>query len=359
MNATAADLAAPDSASALLQHLEWTVLKRLDGLLHGDYRTLLRGFGLDLADLREYQPNDDVRTIDWNVTARMQTPYVREFQEDREVTVWLVVDLSASVSFGSVGLTKRALAIQAVGVLARLLTRHGNRVGALVFGDTAGNPGLGAPAPRVLRPGTSRLHVLRLLHALTQPAATAVSTGTDGSRQPGWAARVKARWFGRRSPPADRSALTDLAAMLAHAQRQLRRRSVVLVVSDFIAPPGWVEPLGALAQRHDVVAVQLADPAESQLPDAGMLTLQDAETGEQVFVDTSDTAFRRRFEAAAAEREATLAQGLAAAGVDRLTLRTDQPMAEALVAFAHRRRLRQRRLNRPSAPLPRAMAHAT
>jgi uncharacterized protein (DUF58 family) len=341
----------PPDAQALLQHLEWTVLKRLDGLLHGDYRTLMRGFGLDLADLREYQPHDDVRTIDWNVTARMQTPYVREFQEDREVTVWLVVDLSASVSFGSTGLTKRALAVQAVAVLARLLTRHGNRVGALVFDGSA------AALPRVIRPGTSRLHVLRLLHLLMPPApgvAPATRGGAMGAQasppaQTSWAARVKARWFSGRQPP-QALAAPDLAAMLAQAQQQLRRRSVVLVVSDFISAPGWAQPLGALAQRHDVVAVQVADPAESHLPNVGMLTLQDAETGEQVFVDTSDGAFRRRFEAAAAQREASLAQGLASAGVDRLVLHTDQPMASALVAFAHRRKLRQRRLNPAALP---------
>lgn len=355
-------------ADALLKHLEWTVLKRLDGLLHGDYRTLLRGFGLDLADLREYQPQDDVRTIDWNVTARMQVPYVREFQEDREVSVWLLVDLSRSVDFGSTGTTKRQLAVNLVGVLARLLTRHGNRVGALLFDGRTGS------VPQVVKPGTSRLHVLRLLHTLLAPnAATppnAAANAALAQRQPEgsasrpWLARVRERWFRRSAQPAP-GALTQLGDMLAFANRQLKRRSVVLVVSDFISEPGWAAPLGSLARRHDVVAVHLADPAETTLPDAGMLTLQDAETGEQVFVDTSDPAFRQRFAQAAAAREASLAQGLTAAGVDRLNLLTNEALPAALVRFANRRKLRARQVTPPGrAPSPSPtptteMAHAT
>jgi uncharacterized protein (DUF58 family) len=346
-------------AEALLKHLEWTVLRRLDGLLHGNYRTLMRGFGLDLADLREYQPQDDVRTIDWNVTARMQTPYVREFQEDREVTIWLLMDLSRSVDFGSGGTSKRALALSAMGVLSRLFTRHGNRVGALLFDGQTGS------VPQVIKPGTSRLHVLRLMHRLVAPGFGTQAEAAGAPRKPpGWAARVKERWFGRRAagdvPPDAAAGLTALGAMLAFAQRQLRRRSVLLVVSDFISEPGWTAPLGALAQRHDVVAVHLMDPAESSLPDLGMVTLQDAETGEQLFVDTSDPVLRRRFAEQAAAREATLAQGLAVAGVDRLTLSTGEPLEAALVRFAHRRKLRARQLaQQPATEAPaRGDSHA-
>src|SRR5678816_1400969 len=125
-----------DSAEALLKQLEWTVIRRLDGLLQGNYRTLWRGAGLDLADLREYQHHDDVRHIDWNVTARLQQPYVRQFTEDRELSAWFLVDLSASVDFGSGSATKRSVAREFVAVLARQLTRHGNRVGALLYGNT-------------------------------------------------------------------------------------------------------------------------------------------------------------------------------------------------------------------------------
>src|SRR5207244_3918279 len=122
------------SPETVLRRLEWTVLRRLDGLLHGDYRTLFRGFGLDLADLREYQYGDDVRHIDWNVTARLQTPYVREYHEDREITAWFLLDLSRSVDFGSREVKKRELSADFVALLARLLTRHGNRVGAILYG---------------------------------------------------------------------------------------------------------------------------------------------------------------------------------------------------------------------------------
>src|ERR1700704_3982283 len=146
-----------EDPDAVLRRLEWTVIRRLDGLLQGDYRTLFRGAGLDLADLREYQHHDDVRHIDWNVTARLQQPYVRQFTEDRELTAWFLVDLSASVDFGSDRLTKRTLAREFVGVLARLLTRHGNRVGALLYGTEVDT---------VLPAGSGRLHVLNLLQRM-------------------------------------------------------------------------------------------------------------------------------------------------------------------------------------------------
>ena len=126
--------AAPRNPEAILRRLEWTVIRRLDGLLHGDYRTLFRGFGLDLADIREYQYGDDVRHIDWNVTARLQTPYVREYHEDREITAWFLLDLSRSIDFGSQDVQKRQVAADFVALLARLLTRHGNRVGAIFYG---------------------------------------------------------------------------------------------------------------------------------------------------------------------------------------------------------------------------------
>src|SRR4051812_45345897 len=142
------------SAETVLRRLDWTVLRRLDGLLHGDYRTLFRGYGLDLADLREYQYGDDVRHIDWNVTARLQTPYVREYHEDREVTAWFLLDLSPSVDFGSHDVRKRAVSEVFVGAVARLLPRHGNRVGALLYGSGV---------ERVVPAGGGRTHVLRLL----------------------------------------------------------------------------------------------------------------------------------------------------------------------------------------------------
>ncbi|MGZ5117452.1 MAG: DUF58 domain-containing protein, partial [Burkholderiales bacterium] len=154
----------------ILRRLEWTVIRRLDGLLHGDYRTLFRGFGLDLADLREYQYQDDVRHIDWNVTARLQTPYVREYYEDREVTAWFLLDLSPSIDFGSQHVRKRSLSTEFVTVLARVLTRHGNRVGALFYGDTVDT---------VIPARSGRRHVLHLLHRMLSRPVRAQSGETD------------------------------------------------------------------------------------------------------------------------------------------------------------------------------------
>ncbi|AVS92013.1 DUF58 domain-containing protein [Paracidovorax avenae] len=292
----AAGLAA-GAADRLLRRLEWTVLRRLDGLLQGDYRTLLRGAGVDLADLREYQAHDDVRHIDWNVTARLGTPHVRVFSEDREMAAWFLLDLSPSVDFGPPGQTKRDRLTGFVAVLARLLTRHGNRVGALLFGH-------GATAT-VLPPRTGRTHVLRLIDALA-PA------GLPGSSPPG---------------------TTELHRLLESAAPVLRRRSTVFVVSDFLSAPGWEKPLAQLAQRHDVVAVRLLDPLEMALPDVGVLHLRDPETGEQLTVDTRDRAFRQRFARLAAEREAALRSALARAGADTLELATDDDLLDALVRF--------------------------
>ena len=300
--------AAPAGAEALLRRLEWTVLKRLDGLLQGDYRTLLRGTGVDLADLREYQYGDDVRHIDWNVTARLQQPHVRQFHEDRDLTAWFLLDLSGSVHFGSGDVSKLAVSAGFVTALARVVTRHGNRVGALFYGG--GEPGVDG----LLRPGASRTHVLELLARMQRPAAKA-STKAGGAG----------------------TALFDL---LRTAEGVLQRRSLVFVVSDFISAPGWDEALGRLARRHDVVAVRLFDPAEMALPDVGLVTLEDAETGEQLFVDATDPAFRARYAALAEAAEAELADALGRAGVDLLELATDDDLLDALLRFADLRRRR-------------------
>jgi uncharacterized protein (DUF58 family) len=287
----------------LLRRLEWTVIRRLDGLLQGDYRTLFRGVGLDLADLREYQYNDDVRHIDWNVSARMQAPYVREFHEDREVNAWFLVDTSPSVDFGSAHRSKRMVAIEFVTVLARLLTRHGNRVGAIFYGD-----GVDAMVPA----RSGRRHVLHLMATMA----------------------------GR--PQLHTASATDLQQLLVSAAHYVKRRSAVFVVSDFISAPGWAGPLGHLAQRHEVLAVRLFDPLEVALPDMGLFMIQDAETGEQLFVDTHDKAFRRRFAAAAERREAGLRASFQDAGVDALELSTADDLADTILRFADLRRRRTR-----------------
>ena len=291
----------PRNPELILRRLEWTVIRRLDGLLHGDYRTLFRGFGLDLADLREYQYHDDVRHIDWNVTARLNTPYVREYHEDRDVTAWFLLDLSPSIDFGSREMKKRSVSSEFVTVLARLLSRHGNRIGALFYGDRVDT---------VIPAKSGRRHVLHILHAmLTRPEMKL-------------------------------SAATDLKVLLQTAFGLMKRRSLVFVVSDFVSAPGWEEPLARLSLRHELTAVRLYDPLEMELPDLGMVTVQDAETGEQVLVDTHDRRFRKRFAFIAEQREKALRSAFRQAGVDALELSTDDDLVDTVLRFADLRKRR-------------------
>ena len=295
----------------ILLRLEWTVIRRLDGLLHGNYASLFRGFGVDLADLREYQLHDDVRHIDWNVTARLQTPYVRVYNEDRDVAAWFLLDLSPSVSFGSGQVQERTVAIDFVTVLARLLSRYGNPVGALFYGNLVDT---------VMPARGGRRHVLHLLSRM-------LSHSESPSGAP-----------------------TNLKELLLAGRQIIPRRSLVFVVSDFISTPGWVQPLAQLARRHEIVAVRLFDPLEIALPDLGLLAIQDSETGEQVWVDTHDTGFRKRFSAAAERREHSVRAALGNAGVDTLELSTEDDLVEAIVRFADLRR-RRRKISTGS-PLP-------
>ena len=292
----------PRDPEQILRRLEWSVIRRLDGLLHGDYRTLFRGFGLDLADLREYQYHDDVRHIDWNVTARLQTPYVRQYHEDRDVTAWFLLDLSASVDFGS-NVKKHSVSAGFVTVLSRLLTRHGNRVGAVLYGSKVDH---------VIPARAGRRHVLHLLQRMM-----------SGCELP-------------------HGGQTDLAELLKGAFQVLQRRSIVFVVSDFISTPGWEKPLAQLARRHEVLAVRLYDPLESELPDFGLVTMRDAESGEQLFVDTHDAGFRRRFAEAAAQREVELRKNFGKAGIDVLELSTEDRLLDAIMRFAELRKRRAR-----------------
>jgi uncharacterized protein (DUF58 family) len=284
----------------VLQRLDWQVIRRLDGLLQGDYRSLFYGFGVDFADLREYQANDDIRYIDWNVTARMDTPYVRQYTEDREVSAWFLLDMSPSVDFGTAQAQgeKRTLLIDFVSVLARLLTRHGNRVGAMMFGN-----GLQQTIPA--RGG--RMQVLRLINdMLKQPRLSNVPQ-------------------------------TDLTVMLKGALNSIKRRSLIFVISDFISAPGWEAPLSLLNQRHEVIAIRLYDPAEMTLPDIGIMVMEDAETGEQLYVDTHDKKFRERFHSTMQQREQALKDSFKRAGVDMLSLSTEDDMVRSIVRFARQR----------------------
>ncbi len=301
-------MAIATSASAperVLQRIDWQVVRRLDGLLQGGYRSLFLGSGVDLAGLREYQVEDDVRYIDWNVTARMDVPYVRLYHEDRDITGWFLVDLSPSVDFGTVrdGREKRAAVIDLVTALARVLQRHGNRVGAMLYGDRVATP---IPAQG------GRDQVLRITEALLA------------------------------APRLPRAEATDLTTLLATAMTTIRRRSLVVVVSDFISRPGWEQPLSLLARRHEVLAIRVHDPLETSLPDVGALVMQDAESGEQVWVDTRDRGFRRRFEQAAQDREAALAATFRRVGIDAHAMSTDDDLVATIVRIARQRARRRR-----------------
>jgi uncharacterized protein (DUF58 family) len=278
------------------------VIRRLDGLLQGNYKTVFRGFGLELAELREYQLTDDVRAMDWYVTARLQTPYIRLRIEDRDLTAWFLLDLSPSMDFGTARMRKRDLLVDCVGVLSRLLTRHGNRVGALVFNGEAIN---------VIPAGGGRMQVLRLLKELLN------------------------------EPRPPHTPMTRLATLLEAAGRVVRRPSLIFVVSDFISAPGWDRPLSTLTQRHEAVAVRLIDPLESVLPDIGMVVMEDAESGQQLHLDTHDARFRARFEQAARKREYELYSIFARFATDALEISTEGNLVEEIVRFASLRKRRR------------------
>ncbi|MEJ3749209.1 DUF58 domain-containing protein [Actinomycetes bacterium KLBMP 9797] len=291
------------ASDRLLRRLEWRVIRRLDGRLQGAYRTVWHGAGVDFADLREYVPEDDVRHIDWNVTARLDEPYVRQYTEDRDLTAWLLLDRSASMRFrGQEG--KDSVLTELAVCLARLLAHGGNRVGAILYDNRF---------QQVIPPRTGRTHTLRLAHELAKPPAQSGPGPT-----------------------------TDLAAMLRLAAKTARRSSLVFVLSDFIGDPGWDRALAMLGHRHEVVVVRIVDPVELDLPDVGLVVVEDAETGEQILVDTGDPLLRERLAAEVRARESTLTDAMQRAGVTAHRLSTDQDLTKALVDMARQSRRRRR-----------------
>jgi uncharacterized protein (DUF58 family) len=313
----------------LLARLEWRVVRRLDGRVAGGYRTAHRGPGTDLVGLREYTEGDDARHIDWNVTARLNEPQLRVFTEDRELTVWLVLDRSASMTVGEPDRGKHDVLSELALVLARLFGRGGNRVGALLYDtglyDTGrsgtgrsgtGRSGTGRSGTGVVRivpAGTGRRHALRIGAELAKTAAAGRPASTT----------------------------TDLAAMLDAAAKVARRRALIVVISDFIGDGDWARSLLRLTPRHEVVALRVTDTADDELPDAGLVVIEDAETGEQLVIDTSDPLLRARLRAGVQERDARLAAGMRRAGVPVHRIGTDADLATALievVASTQRRR---------------------
>jgi len=295
----------PEGASTrsiddLIRRLRWPVLRRLAVHPGGDERSAVRGQGIEYNEVREYQPGDDPRLIDWNLTARSNTTYVRESYPDRGLDVWMVVDTSRSLDWGTARCLKRQTALELVTAASQLLARHGNRVGALLADQRV---------HRVIGPVAGRTALLRLV---AQVEAGMVSPN-DG-------------------PP------TDLGRALLEAGRLIRRRSLVLVVSDFLCPPNWGLPLRSLSMRHEVIAVRVSDPREHDIPDVGIVTFEDPETGAQLQVDTGSRRLRERFQRAAAEQRDRIRQEVVGAGAGMAELTTAEELLPQLVRFFQRRR---------------------
>ena len=287
----------------ILQRLDWQVIRRLDGLLQGDYRTLFFGAGIDFTDLREYQPQDDIRHIDWNVTARLNSPYVRQYVEDREITAWFLLDLSPSMGFGPAQRSKQIVLIDFVATMARLLTRNGNRVGAILFNNQI---------DKIIPPRGGRKQVLRMIRDLLNQ--------TDN--HPG--------------------TTTDLNLLVHAGMNTVKRRSLIFLITDFFSQPGWERPLSLLTRRHELLAIRLWDPREVELPKAGFIVVEDSETGEQLYVDTSYPEFHRRFNDGNAQRERTLQENLKQAGVDFFSFSTEENLVRAIVRMAALRKKQHR-----------------
>ncbi|MFZ9733570.1 MAG: DUF58 domain-containing protein [Burkholderiaceae bacterium] len=310
--------AASASKGFLPQSLAWPVLRRLDGLSQGNHETLLQGPGMRLSDIREYLPGDDVRHIDWNVTARTGTLHVRTFYEERELTAWFLIDTSASMAFSSTGAPKYRAAQQCADMLASLFVRQADRFAAL-FHD-----GYGASPAVTLPPGAGQQHQMRLARLFAEHAGRAPSTAPSG-----------------RTNQAGSAGGTPLSPMLRRACAAIRRRSLVIVLSDFLAAPGWEDWLRQLAYRHEVLCVRVIDPVERSIPDIGLITVEDSESGSQCLIDTSDPVIRSRYTQIVADRDKALADICLGAGADLLGIQTSMPLAPQLVAYLSLRKKRR------------------
>lgn len=285
--------------SEVLRRLEIEVTRRLDGLGSGPHATVHLGPGSERAGARRYDAGDDARTIDWNLTARMGEAHVRRTEDERTLDLWIVVDRSASLDFGTIGSEKRDVALAAVAAFGLEHVGGGNRVGVLACGTDA----LVHRPPRAGKPAV--MAALALVHS------TPRAHGRPGTA-------------------------SDLAAALRWVATSARRRSRVVVVSDFLDSSEWSVGLRRLAMRHDVVAVQVTDPRELAVPDVGIVPVVDAETGRQRFVHTGDAALRRRYAEAAAERDTAVTAGVRSSGATHLQLSTDRDWLGDVVRFASR-----------------------
>ena len=285
----------------VLRRLDIAVSHKLDGLLHGEYQGLVPGHGSELGETRAYQPGDDVRRIDWNVTARMQDPYVRDTIADRELETWVVADLGASMDFGTAWCEKRDLAISAAAAVGFLTNRTGNRFGMLTV----------QPSGLVVVPARGgRTHLMSTLHRLT-------------------------------SAPRAGQGQIDLSLALARTAAIARRRGLAVVVSDFLGDPDrWGPALRRVATRHETIAIEVLDPRELSLPDVGLLSIVDPATGVTREIPTASKKLRERYASAASQQRNAISEAIRKAGADHLTLRTDQDWLLDIVRFVASRRER-------------------
>jgi uncharacterized protein (DUF58 family) len=287
----------------VLRSLDLAVLRRVESLIPGEHLTPQVGGGTELAMIRPYRPGDDVRHMDWNVTARMREPHVRVHVGERAMTAWLLLDVSASMTFGTAERRKADVAEGVALAVGHVATRRGNRLGVVA---------LGGGDPRILRPRQGRLGLLALLAEL------------------------------RAEPEADGSGATDLGLAVSRTAALARNRGLIVVVSDFRGEPTWEGPLRALRARHGVLAVEIRDPRELELPAVGDLWLTDPETGQQLAVNTNKRRVRKRFAKAAAEEREQVAAALRRVGADHLVLSTDGDWLQALAGHLRRSELRIR-----------------
>lgn len=308
---TAAPSIEGTSAAEVLRRLELSVTRRLDGLLQGDHRGLTPGHGSEPGEIRGYQPGDDVRRIDWNVTARLGDPHVRDSVADRELETWILVDASASLAFGTATCEKRDLALAGVAATGFLTARTGNRIGAMTIGPD------GASSPIPARTGRVHMQALlrRVLSALDAP-------------EPG---------------------RTDLTSGMRRLAGTAKRRGLIVVISDFLDPGPWDAALRSLSLRHDVLCIEVVDPVELELPDVGMLLLHDTVTGREIEVPTGNAKFRERYAKAAAAQRSAITARIRRTGADHLVLRTDRDWLLDLARFVSRRRDRIDSLSRSAA----------
>lgn len=295
--------------SELLRRLTWPALRRLGIHLGGAEQSLVRGPGIEYSDAREYTPGDDSRLIDWNLTARSDRPFVKDSFPERALDAWLVLDISPSMAWGTARYLKGRLVNEMAVAASELLARSGNRVGVILFG--------GGGEPTIVPPRAGRTHRMRLLASLESAA-------------------------GEGAGP------TDLNGALERVERVARRRALVVLITDFLTGGGWERPLARMSLRHEIVAVHVSDPRESSIPNVGVVTFEDPETGRQLTVDTGSRRLRRRFEEAAAAQRDELAQRLRRCRVDVLPISTAEDLLPRLARFlATRRALRSARGPRP------------